>query len=171
MQGNIIQLLTFVVYCPLFQQNCNSANKYAWTNNNNLPCNDRKACTKNDRCSNGVCSGTPFSCLPCEECYNDACRVKPGYCVINEGGRRQCFRHGALRPGHQCQVKYLAAMKLLGRLTQNCTEKQHFNPLNPKYISIHIIHTVLSTFPKMLMRRICSTIKNFLIWCSFPPLS
>ncbi|PFX19966.1 Versican core protein [Stylophora pistillata] len=84
-------------------QNCNSANKNAWTNDNNLPCNDRKACTRNDRCSSGACSGTPFSCLSCEECYNDACRVKPGYCVINEGGRRQCFRHGALRPGHQCQ--------------------------------------------------------------------
>ncbi|XP_066021515.1 latent-transforming growth factor beta-binding protein 2-like [Pocillopora verrucosa] len=84
-------------------QDCNDSDKFAWTNNNTLPCTDGKACTKNDRCSNGVCSGTPFSCLPCEECQNDVCRVKPGYCVINESGIRQCFNHGSLRPGHQCQ--------------------------------------------------------------------
>lgn len=87
------------------QQDCNSANNLAWTNNNALSCSDNKACTKNDRCSNGVCSGTPFTCLPCEECYNDACRVKPGYCVINDGGTRKCFNHGAIRPGYPCQVK------------------------------------------------------------------
>ncbi|XP_066021598.1 protein crumbs homolog 1-like isoform X2 [Pocillopora verrucosa] len=84
-------------------QDCNDSNKFAWTNNDNLPCTDGTACTKNDRCSNGVCSGTPFSCLPCEECHNDVCRVKPGYCVINASGIRQCYDHGSLRPGHQCQ--------------------------------------------------------------------
>ena len=86
------------------QQDCNSANKQAWTNNNALPCTDNKACTKSDRCSNGVCSGTLFTCLSCEECYNDACRVKPGFCVINDGGSRTCFNHGDLRPGYPCQV-------------------------------------------------------------------
>ncbi|XP_020602178.1 neurogenic locus Notch protein-like, partial [Orbicella faveolata] len=84
-------------------QDCNSTSKLAWRNNNALSCSDNKACTKNDRCSNGVCSGTPFTCLPCEECYNDACRVKPGYCVINDGGTRKCFNHGDIRPGYPCQ--------------------------------------------------------------------
>ncbi|XP_020632779.1 prestalk protein-like [Orbicella faveolata] len=84
-------------------QDCNSANKLAWTNNNALRCNDNVACTKNDRCSNGACSGTPFTCLVCEECYNDACRVKAGFCVINDGGTRKCFKHGAVRPGYPCQ--------------------------------------------------------------------
>ena len=88
------------------QQDCNSANKQAWTNNNALPCTDNKACTKSDRCSNGVCSGTPFTCLSCEECYNDACRVKPGFCVINDGGSRKCFNHEDLRSGYPCQVKH-----------------------------------------------------------------
>ena len=54
------------------QQDCNSANKLAWRNNNALPCSDNKACTKKDRFTNSVCSGTPFTCLQCEECYNEA---------------------------------------------------------------------------------------------------
>ena len=91
------------------QQDCNSANKLAWTNNNALPCGDNVACTKNDQCSNGVCSGTPFTCLPCEECHSDTCHVKPGFCAINDGGTRKCFNGGALRPGYSCQVKKLSA--------------------------------------------------------------
>ena len=98
------QNLTLHEFYISVQQDCNSASKLAWTNNNALSCSDNVACTKNDRCSNGVCSGTPFTCLPCEECYNDACRVKPGFCVINDGGTRKCFNHGALRPGYPCQV-------------------------------------------------------------------
>ena len=36
-----------------------------------------------------------------------------------------------------------------------------FNPLHPN-ISMHILHTVLYTFPKVLTRRICLTIKSYL---------
>ena len=32
---------------------------------------------------------------------------------------------------------------------------------------MHILYTVLYTFPKVLTRRICSTIKRFLSWQSF----
>ena len=45
-----------------------------------------------------------------------------------------------------------------------------FNPLHPN-ISMHILRTVLYTFPKMLIRRICITIKGFLSWWSFPLFS
>ena len=41
------------------------------------------------------------------------------------------------------------------------------NPLHPK-ISVHILHTVLYTFPTMLTRRILLTIKSFYGWQSFP---
>ena len=41
-----------------------------------------------------------------------------------------------------------------------------FNPLHPN-ISIHILHTVLYTFNKVLTRRICLTIKSFFSWWSF----
>ena len=104
MSDMLLSKTNFTTRYITIQQDCNSANKQAWTNNNALPCTDNKACTKSDRCSNGVCSGTPFTCLSCEECYNDACRVKPGFCVINDGGSRKCFDHGDLRPGYPCQV-------------------------------------------------------------------
>ena len=37
------------------------------------------------------------------------------------------------------------------------------NPLHPN-ISMHILHNVLYTFPKMLTRRIWLTIKSFFSW-------
>ena len=86
------------------KQDCQSSNKEAWTNNNALSCSDNKACTRNDRCSSGTCAGTPFTCLSCEVCANDACSIKAGWCVIQDGGARKCFSHGTLRPGYPCQV-------------------------------------------------------------------
>ena len=41
------------------------------------------------------------------------------------------------------------------------------NPLHPN-IAIHILHSVLYTFPKELIRRICLTIKSFFSWWLFP---
>ena len=40
------------------------------------------------------------------------------------------------------------------------------NPLHPN-ISLHILLTVLYTFPKVLIRRICLIIKSFPSWWSF----
>ena len=37
---------------------------------------------------------------------------------------------------------------------------RQFNPLQPN-ITMYIVHTALNTFPKVLTRRICLTIKNF----------
>ena len=37
------------------------------------------------------------------------------------------------------------------------------NPLHPN-ISMHILHTFLCTFTKVLTRRICLTIKSFFSW-------
>ena len=38
-------------------------------------------------------------------------------------------------------------------------------------INMHILHTVLYTFPKTLTRRVCITIKSFFSWWSFPLFS
>ena len=40
-----------------------------------------------------------------------------------------------------------------------------FNPFHPN-ISIHILHTAICTFTKVLTRRICLPIKSFLSWWS-----
>ena len=42
-----------------------------------------------------------------------------------------------------------------------------YNPLHPN-ISMHILHTVQYTFPKVMTRRICATINS---WWSFPLFS
>ncbi|XP_048583423.1 uncharacterized protein LOC116619209 isoform X2 [Nematostella vectensis] len=84
-------------------QDCQSRQKMGWTNNNALRCNDGNACTRADHCSNGRCVGTPFTCLPCESCVADTCRVKPGFCTIVEGGVKKCFSNKVVRPGHPCQ--------------------------------------------------------------------
>ena len=44
------------------------------------------------------------------------------------------------------------------------------NPSDP-YISMLILHTVLYTFLKVLIRRICLAIKSFFGWRSFPLFS
>ena len=45
-----------------------------------------------------------------------------------------------------------------------------FNPLHLN-IRMHILHTVLYTFPKVLKKRICLTIKSFFTCWSFPLFS
>ena len=44
------------------------------------------------------------------------------------------------------------------------------HPRDPSHskISIHILNTVLYTFPIVLTKRICLAIKSFFIWWSFP---
>ena len=44
------------------------------------------------------------------------------------------------------------------------------HPRDPSHskISIHILNTVLYTFPIVLTKRICFAIKSFFIWWSFP---
>ena len=41
--------------------------------------------------------------------------------------------------------------------------RESLNPLHPN-ISIHILHTALCTFTKVLSRRICLTIKSLFSW-------
>ena len=43
------------------------------------------------------------------------------------------------------------------------TQNLPVNPLHPN-ISMYILHTVLCTFPKVLTRRICVTVKGCFSW-------
>lgn len=42
------------------------------------------------------------------------------------------------------------------------------NSLHPPWVGTHIPHTVFNTFPKVLMRKMCLTIKCLFSWWSFP---
>lgn len=84
-------------------QQCNSNNPTRWTANNNLKCSDNNVKTRNDRCTNGECRGVPYSCLTCQEHHNDACRLKPGYCVIKYNNVDTCYATNAAKPGNPCQ--------------------------------------------------------------------
>ena len=50
------------------------------------------------------------------------------------------------------------------------TSSSCLNPLHAN-ISMHILHTIINTFPKVLTRRICLLIKSFFHWWSFPLFS
>ena len=56
------------------------------------------------------------------------------------------------------------------RLLPCVQQMVHANPLHPSN-SIHILHTVLCTFTKVLKRRICQTIESFISWWLFPLFS
>ncbi|CAB3984855.1 extracellular matrix A-like [Paramuricea clavata] len=80
-------------------QDCQTYRKTIWTNNNALSCSDNNLCTRNDKCVDGTCKGTPFTCLGCQRCNGDRCMIKPGFCVIDG----ICYSHRNLRPGKPCQ--------------------------------------------------------------------
>ena len=67
-----------------------------------------------------------------------------------------------------CVITPCMVMKTKG--IPSCTGTPGQPPLHPKVI-MHILHTVLYTFPKVLTRRICLPIKSFFCWASFPLFS
>ena len=77
-----------------------------------------------------------------------------------------------------CQITSVDLILLVYQLVKDTKircpwEKVHIiknitlNPLHPN-ISMHILHAVLHTFPDVLTRRICLTLKSFFSWWSFP---
>lgn len=88
----------------LFFQECDRNDKHKWTNNNNLQCSDNNVRTNDDRCVNGVCVGTPYSCLSCQTHDGSGCPIKPGYCILDHGGKRTCFAKNQYIHGNPCQV-------------------------------------------------------------------
>ena len=73
----------------------------------------------------------------------------------------QCAR---VRVSREVSSKMGKGANLSSLLKYRCLlNRGSFNPLHPN-ISIHILHTVLDTFPKVLKRRICITIKSFYNW-------
>ena len=84
-----------------------SISKTTWSNDDSLSCNDGLSCTYNDHCSNGTCTGTPFTCNDGKTCTDDICNgnntctypVQNGKCLING----VCYNRGAVNPLNPCQ--------------------------------------------------------------------
>ena len=81
----------------------------AWAPANGGYCDDGIACTKNDYCNNGTCTGTSYAnqCSDGVSCTEDKCDgkggclgnpIKKGWCLINN----DCFKDGAAHPSGQC---------------------------------------------------------------------
>ncbi|HBG28854.1 MAG: hypothetical protein A2Y10_00605 [Planctomycetes bacterium GWF2_41_51] len=77
---------------------------------NTLPCDDYNPCTYNDHYLNGVCVGTPYSCIGEHDgyiCTYSVCDGQGGcfhivddeHCLING----QCIEAGTVNPLNQCQ--------------------------------------------------------------------
>lgn len=102
-----------------FSQQCDSSkNKREWTINDNLQCSDNNVTTKDDRCLHGVCKGTSYSCLECEQHDGRGCPIKSGYCIILTGSQRKCYAKEKKKPGNPCQVGFTCSLtELINFLT------------------------------------------------------
>ena len=80
--------------------------------------------------------------------------VKNAHLPHLRGGERRGGRGGEGEEGRERRGGRGGEVK-----NENITFQVRFNPLQPK-VSMHILHTALSTFSKMLTRRI----KSFLSW-------
>ena len=86
-------------------------NKREWTINDNLQCSDNNVTTKDDRCLNGVCKGTSYSCLECEQHDGRGCPIKSGYCIIQTGSQRECYAKEEKKLDYPCQVGFLVRLQ------------------------------------------------------------
>ncbi|MFT5434844.1 MAG: hypothetical protein ACI9OJ_005560 [Myxococcota bacterium] len=70
-------------------------------------CNDNNACTVNDQCVGGVCTGTQVECadaVTCttDQCVNGTCQhpVANGFCLVSG----VCYNSGDANPADACQI-------------------------------------------------------------------
>ena len=61
---------------------------------NTYACDDGNACTVNDVCNNGKCSGIPFNCNDGDPCTLDSCDGSSGCVYIHQSGTDYCDDDG-----------------------------------------------------------------------------
>lgn len=81
-----------------------------WSTLDGAGCDDGVACTHTDRCSVGVCQGTPYTCNDGLSCTTDSCtgtgpspagcsaKLVAGFCLID----KTCYASGATASGKPC---------------------------------------------------------------------
>ncbi len=80
----------------------------AWTPRSGRACDDGQACTKEDACVAGTCTGTGFDCSDALACTLDACDgqggcsnpLAEGWCLIDEA----CHAAGEAHPTEACMA-------------------------------------------------------------------
>ncbi|NOS99969.1 MAG: hypothetical protein HOP29_05025 [Phycisphaerales bacterium] len=98
---------------------CNAANGQCQRTpiNQGFTCNDNNVCTTNDRCSVGVCVGTPVNCTGLnDQCHLGVCNSVNGSCVstnANEGG--------TCSDGIPCTVNDVCTAGVCGGVPKNCS--------------------------------------------------
>ena len=85
--------------------------------------------------------------------------VKPACFFSFEGGWGQGTAEHKLEAVFKCSSEHAVSHALLAGQKDALSRLSPINPLHDN-ISMHILHTVLHTFPKRLIRRICLTVKN-----------
>ena len=118
---------------PICQRCSVAGSTSAWSPvSNGLQCDDSEQCTYNDKCQDGVCSGTAYSCEDGLECTDNVCNgngncggsVQPGWCVI----WNTCVPSETGNPMNSCQ-KCDPAAAVLGWSPAN--QGQPCNDNNP----------------------------------------
>jgi len=77
-----------------------------WADADGASCNDGEACTWNDKCAGGTCSGTPYVCNDGLNCTADLCdgegdclqELTGDFCLIDGA----CVTGGSLKPDGSC---------------------------------------------------------------------
>lgn len=89
-------------------------------------CSDSQACTTEDTCDNGLCTGTPVSCMPPDTCSVSSCNEDSGQCAVTTKCMAPTFCDNAEPAGNcvQCNEQFPCEGNLVcsGGVCVGCNE-------------------------------------------------
>ncbi len=84
---------------PCTDDSCDSITGCVHTNNSN-PCDDGSACTENDTCTDGACSGALVNCSDGNPCTDDSCVPQTG--CVHDNNNNACDDGNACTTADTC---------------------------------------------------------------------
>lgn len=85
------------------EDSCDKNTGCSVTKLNNLPCDDKSACTINDLCDKGVCKGSSVNCSDTNLCTQDACDKNTGCFSVPASPGSKCTDGNACTVNDICQ--------------------------------------------------------------------